>query len=182
VEAALAAKRPGDAAELANELARVCLESGNVDKAEIWYRKGHDAGIAQPDLPDAAKDLWEFRWEHAQARIAARRGQKDAATRHMAAAKAILDKGTLEANQAPFYPYLVGYVAFYGGDYKAAAAELAKANQNDPFILAMLAQAHEKLGNEDQARALFAKVLQSTAHNPTNAYARPLAQKKLAKS
>ena len=98
------------------------------------------------------------------------------------AADAEVQQDALEANQAPFYPYLAGYVAFYGGDYKTAAAELAKANQNDPFILAMLAQTHEKLGNDDQARVLYTKVLESTAHNPTNAYARPLAQKKLAKS
>jgi tetratricopeptide (TPR) repeat protein len=181
VEAALDTKKPEDAGGLANELARVCLESGNVDKAETWYRKGHEAGLAQPDLTPAAKDLWQFRWEHAQARIAARRGQRDAAVKHMAAAKAVLDKGTLDPNQAQFYPYLAGYVAFYGGDFKTAVTELAKANQNDPFILALLAQAHEKLGQEDQAKALYTKVLQSTAHNPTNAYARPLAQKKLGK-
>jgi hypothetical protein len=28
----------------------------------------------EPDIKPAQKDLWEFRWEHAQARIAARRG------------------------------------------------------------------------------------------------------------
>jgi hypothetical protein len=37
----------------------------------------------------------------------------------LATAKAILDKGTIP-EQAQFFPYLKGYVAFYAGDYKAA--------------------------------------------------------------
>ena len=51
---------------------------------------------------------------HAQARIAARRGDQAEAQKHVAAAKAILDKGT-NPEQAPFFPYLKGYVAFYTG-------------------------------------------------------------------
>ena len=97
----------------------------------------------------------------------------------MAAAKALLDKGT-NPNQAPFYPYLAGYVAFYGGDYRTALAELGKANQRDPFILSLIAQTYEKLGRTDEAMATYKKVLEFTMHNPTNAYARPLAVRKLA--
>jgi tetratricopeptide (TPR) repeat protein len=70
-------------------------------------------------------------------------------------------------------------VAFYAGDHQAALAELLKSNQNDPFILALIAQAHEKLGNKDQATEYYRKVLASNAHSPTNAYARPLAKEKL---
>ena len=40
------------------------------------------------DANAARKNLWEFRWEHAQARIAARRGDPAEAQRHVAAAKA----------------------------------------------------------------------------------------------
>jgi hypothetical protein len=54
--------------------------------------------------------------------IAAQRNKSEA-ERHVAAAKAILDKGS-NPDQAPFYPYLTGYVAFYAGDYKTALAEL----------------------------------------------------------
>jgi hypothetical protein len=54
--------------------------------------------------------------------IAAQRSKSEA-ERHVAAAKAILDKGS-NPDQAPFYPYLTGYVAFYAGDYKTALAEL----------------------------------------------------------
>jgi Flp pilus assembly protein TadD len=166
------------AGEIANELARVCLESGDLNAAEKWYRAGYEAGPKEPDIKPERKDLWDFRWEHAQARLAARRGNTAEAQKHVEAAKAIFAKGT-NPEQAPFVPYLVGYVAFYGGDYQGALNELQKANQNDPFILALMAQSYEKLGNQAQATEFYKKALASNAHNPTGAYARPLAKQKL---
>lgn len=174
----VAAKDFFSAGEIANELARVCLESGNIDEAASWYAKGHDAGVQEPNITPARKDLWDFRQEHAQARIAARRGQAAEAQKHVAAAKAILDKGT-NPEQAPFFPYLTGYVAFYAGDYKTALADLQKANQNDPFILSLMAQCQEKLGNQPAAMELYKKILTINAHNPTGAFSRPLARQKV---
>ena len=175
-EANLAAKDWFAAGESADELARVCIDGGDLDEAYRWYQKGHEAGMNEPE--EKQKDLWNFRWEHAQARIAARRGHKAEAQKHVAAAKAILDKGA-NPQQAIFFPYLVGYVAFYDGDYKTALAEFQKANQNDPFILAYMAQTYEKLGDQAQAQEYYHKALRSNAHNPPTAYARPLARKKL---
>jgi len=166
------------AGEIANELARVCLESGSADQAATWYRRGYEAGLKEPNITPARRDLWEFRWEHAQARIAARKGQAAEAQKHVAAAKAAFDKGT-NPEQAQYVPYLVGYVAFYGGDHQAAIAELSKGNQNDPFILGLLAQAYEKQGDKAKAEEYYRQVLASNAHNPTNAFARPLAKQKL---
>jgi Flp pilus assembly protein TadD len=168
---------PG-AAGVANEVARVCLESNAIDQAAEWYRTGYDTALKATDLTPAQKDLWQFRWEHAQARVAARRGQPAEAEKHVAAARAALDKGT-NPEQAPFLPYLVGYVAFYGGDNKTALAELQKGDQDDPFILALMAQAHEKLGEDAKAKELYRKIVTFTSHNPTNAYARPLATERL---
>jgi tetratricopeptide (TPR) repeat protein len=176
-ESYLAAKDYFAAGETADELGRVCIESGSLDEAFAWYQKGHAAGLNEPE--DKQKDLWNFRWEHAQARIAARRGEKVEAQKHVAAAKAILDKGT-NPQQAQFYPYLVGYVAFYGGEYKTALAEFQKANQNDPFIQVMIAQTYEKLGDSAHAKEFYQKASASNAHNPPNAYAHPLARRKLA--
>jgi tetratricopeptide (TPR) repeat protein len=168
-----------NAGEAANELARICIEAGELDAAAKWYQTGHDAGLKEPEIKPARVDLWNFRLEHAQARIAVRRGNKADADRHVAAARAILDKGT-NPEQEPFFPYLTGYVAFYTGAYQTALTDLQKANQNDPFILALIGQTYEKLGNEAEATAMYRRALaRATAHNPPTAYARPLAEKKL---
>lgn len=175
----LAASEFVSAAGIADELARIYLESGDPDNAYKWYQTGHETALRNPKLTDAERDLWAFRWEHAQARIAARRGQSADAQQHVAAAKAIIDKGT-NPDQAQFFPYLVGYVAFYGGDYKTAITELQKANQRDPLILSLLAQAYEKTGDQANALQYYRRVLEINAHSPTNAFARPLAKEKVA--
>jgi tetratricopeptide (TPR) repeat protein len=167
------------AAGVANELARIMLESGNIDGAVNWYKTGYDTAMRKTDLKDADKNLWAFRWAHAQARIAARRGQRDEAQKQVAAATAALEKAN-NPNQAPFLPYLTGYVAFYGGDYKTAITELEKASQEDPFVLMLLAQSYEKAGDTARAKEYYGKVMTNNGHGPTNAFARPVARKKLA--
>jgi tetratricopeptide (TPR) repeat protein len=164
--------------ETADEAARVCIDSGDLDTSYHWYELGHETGLKEPDIKPARRDLWEFRWEHAQARIAARRGNQAEAQKHVATAKVILDKGT-NPEQAQFLPYLQGYVAFYAGDYKAALQELLKANQNDAFIQCMIGQTYEKLGDEEKALEYYRKASTAIAHNPAAAYAVPLAKKKL---
>ncbi|MDR3749150.1 MAG: hypothetical protein P4M04_13550 [Acidobacteriota bacterium] len=172
-----------DAAGAANELARIYLECGDADNAFQWYQTGHLTALKLPNLTPAQKDLWEFRWESAMARVRARQGRKEEAQQHLAAAKAILDKGG-NPDQARFYPYIAGYVALYGGDYKTALAELQQANQKadqkDAFVLVLLAQAYEKSGDKAKAMDCYKQVLTINNHAPTNAFARPLARKALA--
>ena len=164
--------------ETANEAGRVCIDAGDLDAAEKWYQKGHEIGSKEPEIKPERVDLWEFRWEHAQARLAARRGNAAEAQKHVAAAKAALDKGT-NPQQAPFFSYLVGYVAFYSGDYTGALAGFEKANQNDPFIQCMMGQTYEKLGDKDKAAEFYKKAASTTAHNPAGAYAHRIAGKKV---
>jgi tetratricopeptide (TPR) repeat protein len=166
------------AADIANETARLYLECGDINSAENWYKTGYQSSLRKTDVKDTDKALWLFRWENAQARIAARRGQKDDAQKHIVAAKAALDKAN-NPDQALFYPYLTGYVALYTGDYKTALTDLQQADQKDPFILSLIAQTYEKSGDSAQAMDYYRKVMASNAHNPTNAFARPLARKKL---
>ena len=166
------------AAGTADELARIYLENGDFNNSRKWYQTGHETAMKNPKLTDADKDLWAFRWESALARIAARQGKKADAQQHAAAAKAIIDKGT-NAEQAQFIPYLMGYVAFYGGDYSSAIADLQKANQKDPFILLLLAEAYEMSGDRKPAMDYYHQVLQIYSHNPTGAFSRPIAQKKV---
>jgi Flp pilus assembly protein TadD len=174
----VAAQSYGGAGEIANALGRIYLESGDSAEALRWYRTGHDAAIKQPDEPPALQDLFNMRWAHAQARIAARRGDAATARSQMAAAKAILDKGTNPEENIQ-YPYLAGYVALYLKNYTEAIAELQQADQKDPFVLMLLAESYEGAGDQARARAAYTKVLASNAHSLNNAFARPVAQKKL---
>ncbi|HTS37064.1 MAG TPA: hypothetical protein VMH04_15425 [Candidatus Solibacter sp.] len=167
------------AAETCNETARIFLETGDIENADKWYTLGHETIGRKTDLKENEKNLWLFRWESAQARLAARRGKNADAQQHVAAAKTVLDKLN-DPDQTRFYPYLTGYVAFYAGDYKTAINELQKADQRDPFILVLLAQSFERFGDGVKAKEYYRKVLAINYHNPTNAFARPLAKKKLA--
>jgi tetratricopeptide (TPR) repeat protein len=167
------------AAGVANELARIKLESGDIDGAANWYKTGYDNAMRKTDMKEADKNLWAFRWAHAQARIAARRGQRDQAQKQVAAAKAALEKAN-NPDQAQFFPYLTGYVAFYSGDYQTAITELQKASQDDPFILLLIAQSWEKTGDAMRAKEYYGEVMGNNGHGLTNAFARPVARKKLA--
>ncbi len=169
------------AGEAANEVARVCMEAGALDEAERLYRTGTETGLKEPDISEDRRALWMFRLEHALARLAARRGQKDLAMKHMAAAKALLEAHPeMAKQQQPFFPYLAGYVALYTGDASGALEQLKQANQNDPFIQCLMGMAHEKLGQKEEAMACYRRAAQTTAHNPPAAFARPFARKKLA--
>lgn len=172
-------KNYDDAAGTADELARIYLESGDLDNALKWYQTGHLTALKNPNITPAEKDLWDFRWEAALARISARRGQFDQAQKHLAAAKAILDKNG-NPDQLRFYPYLAGYVAVYAGDYKTAIAELQNVPFADPFTYSLLAEAYEKSGDKTKAVEYYQKVLTLNMHNPSGAFSRPEAKEKLA--
>jgi tetratricopeptide (TPR) repeat protein len=171
-------KKYADAANTADELARIYLESGQLDKALQWYQTGHATALKNPQITQAEKDLWDFRMEAALARISAHRGQFDQAQQRLAAAKAILDKNG-NPDQLRFYPYLAGYVALYAGDYKTAIEDLQKVGFNDPFVFCLLAQAYEKSGDKAKAVEYYQKVLTMDMHNPSGAFSRPLAREKL---
>ncbi len=172
--------------EMANEAARVCIDAGDLDAAEAWYREGARLGNKEPEPRTHPRSLWDFRTAHALARLAARRGNTAEANRQVLLARKALDSDSAMAGpQQRFYPYLVGYVALYTGDLKAAEAELTKGiairgNQNDPFQHYLLALTCEKLGQQDKAKALYQKAYDlATGHNPPAAFTRPAARKKL---
>lgn len=174
-----AAQQFEDAGGTADEAARILLESGDLDNAFQWYQTGRLTALRKSDMSAAQKDLWEFRWQSAQAKIAARRDQRPWAMERLEAAKGVLDKGD-NPDQLRFYPYISGYVEFYGGAYKNALAELMKGDQHDPAVLGLLAQTYEKSGDQAKALEFYAQVMAINGHNPANAFARPLAREKLA--
>jgi len=172
--------------EMANEAARVCIDVGDLNTAEKYYRLGSELGLKEPDPKTHPKSLWDYRLYHALARLAARRGNAAEAKLHVDAARRSLASDTaMAAQQERFFPYLVGYVALYTNDLRTAEAELTKSvalrgNDRDPFMHVLLATTYERLGQQDKAKALYQKAYDlATSHNPPAAYARPFARKKL---
>jgi tetratricopeptide (TPR) repeat protein len=167
-----------NAGEVADELGRLCIDAGDFNRSYDWYQKGHDTGLDEPNIKNDRKDLWDFRWTHARARIAVRRGKTDEARKLVTEARTILNK-LKDPDQEQYFPYLAGYVEFYAGDYQAAVNFLTKANTADPFIRCLLAQTYEKLGNNELALEFYRKAAATTAHSVPAAYAQPFARKKL---
>lgn len=172
--------------EMANEAARVCIDAGDLRTAERYYRLGRELGLREPEPKKNPASLWEYRTEHALARLAARRGDRRAAERHVTAAKQWLDRDTvMAAPQRRFQPYLEGYVALYLKDFAVAEAKLRDAlaqqgNQNDPFFHYLLAEALAAQGKAEEAKAMYqAAYDKAGGHNPPAAFTRPNARKKL---
>jgi tetratricopeptide (TPR) repeat protein len=174
--------------EMANEGARVCIDNGQFDIAEEYYRRGTDFGLREPEPKTHPKSLWAFRMTHALARLAARRGDAAEAHKQVVEARRILDSDkTMAEAQERFFPYLQGYVELYLNNFPAAlthlnAAVAIPANATDPFMQTLLGMTHEKMGHADQAKAFYQKAYDlATAHNPPSAFARTFAGKKLGK-
>jgi tetratricopeptide (TPR) repeat protein len=178
-DAAVAAGRSADGAEAANALGRLYLETGDLDNARRWYETGYREAKRQADEPASQLALWEFRWLHAQARIAARAGRPDDARRQVDAARALVRSTTALSDQEPALAYLEGYVALYSKDPARAADALARADQKDPFVLMLEAMAKEAAGNQAAARTFWEQVLTLNGHSLQNALARPAARKAL---
>jgi tetratricopeptide (TPR) repeat protein len=166
---------PRAAAALANALGRIYLESGHLDRATEWYTTGYETAEDIAGRTAEEADLWEMRRHNAFGRIAARRGSRAEALEHAAAVKAVLDGGGHE-DQRPFYPYLLGYIAFFSRDYKTAIAELTRGDLGDPFVLGLIARAHERLGQRRQAADYHRRVLAVTSHSINTAFSRPRAR------
>jgi len=173
--------------EMTNEAARVCIDAGDLDRAERLYRLGYELGNKEPAPRTHPKSLWDFRLAHALGRLAARRSNKGEAERQVTEARWILDSDSAMAGaQGRFFSYLVGYVALYTGDLAKAETTLAGAltlrgNERDPFLHCLLGMTYEQMGQGEKARALYQKAYDlATGHNPPAAFARPFARRKLA--
>jgi len=172
--------------EVANEAARVCIDAGDFDTAERWYRRGYELGLKEPAPPTHPRSLWEFRLAHALGRLAARRGDTAVARRQVAEARRILDGDSAMASQQErFFPALVGYVALYTNDLPTAETQLRRAvelrgNERDPFARFLLGLTYERMGRQEEARTAYRQAYDlATGHNPPAALVRPLVRRSL---
>jgi Flp pilus assembly protein TadD len=169
----------GAAAATANAIGRMFLEAGDTANARRWYDNGGQCGKKIVGLPTADQDLWELRWLHAQARIAARENRADEARKHVAQFEQVMQRRGKLADDSEIYRYLLGYVAFYQKDYDRAIGELAKGNLADPFMSNLLGMAYEAKGDMNNARQYYRRTLEINAHSLPNAFARPHARSKV---
>ena len=153
------------------------------DSARLLEEACANAGVrdrATDESHSELKALAKMRWRHAQGRIAARRKQFDAARDHLAAVEGLVAKGTLPDGQQSFVPQLAGYIAFYQGNHDEAIAALAKADQQDPFVLGLLAQAYSGRRTWRRPRNSTRECWRGQGSPLQMALSRPLAAQRLA--
>ena len=129
-----------------------------------------------PGLPQDQVDLWEMRWLHGQSRLAARRGRgrRPSATRRPCRRWSPRAEKTRNRNRSCSISSAT--TRFHLGDLDRAIAELSRADQADPFILALLAQTYEKKGDRVKAKEYWNKVLGLYGHSLQNALVRDRAR------
>ncbi len=150
-------KQYADAAGTANELARIYLESGDLRQCvAVVSDRSHDR-LEDSQLTPAQKDLWEFRWQAAQARIAARRGQREQAQQDLAALQG--------ASRQSDNPDQAAVLSLPGGIrcpisrrlQQPPSSNCKRPTQKDAVVLCLLAQTYEKLGDTAHARDYYAE-------------------------
>jgi Tfp pilus assembly protein PilF len=74
---------------------------------------------------------------------------------------------------------LAGYVKLEAGEYAQALEHLKQADPNNPFDIMLLARTFEKLGQKDEARKAYQKVVDSQWAGIERPLAYPEAKRKL---
>jgi tetratricopeptide (TPR) repeat protein len=167
------------AAASARSLGRILLEAGDIANGRRWYEIGYQEWKPQPTQPESERLLWDLRWRHMQARVAAREGKIDDAKRLLDEFEALMKKRGRLTEDNGIYRWVAGYVAFYAKNYDAAIDHLTHGDTDDPFILDMIGRAYEAKGDPTNARQYYRRVMESNVYNLQSAIARPHARAKL---
>jgi tetratricopeptide (TPR) repeat protein len=168
------------AAASARSLGRILLEAGDIAGGRKWYELGYQEWKPQPGQPETEQLLWDLRWRHMQARVAAREGRIDDAQRLLAEFESLMKKRGRPDEDREIYRWVAGYVAYYAQDYDRAIAHLTQGALDDPFILNMIGRSYEAKGDVTNARQYYRRVMESNVYNLQSAIARPHARSKLA--
>jgi tetratricopeptide (TPR) repeat protein len=162
-----------------NAMARINLENGRLEEAMKNYEKGYES-VPGSNLPEDQKQTWLGRLHHGKARTLAKMGKHEQAWAEAETIKGMIEKGGEPAKQYwPAYHYLAGYLKLESGDFAAAAEHLKQADANNPFDTLLLARAYEKLGQKEDAKKTYQKVVDSQWPGIERPLAFPEAKRKL---
>jgi tetratricopeptide (TPR) repeat protein len=162
-----------------NAIARINLESGRLEEAMRAYQAGYES-VPDSDLPEDQKQTWLGRLHHGRCRVLAKMGEHEKAWSEAEVVRQMIEEGGEAAEQFwPAYHYLAGYVLLEAGKYAEAVEHLEQANQQDPFHKLLLARAHEKLGHQSEAEAIYSQIVESKWTGIERALAFPEAKRKL---
>jgi tetratricopeptide (TPR) repeat protein len=157
-------------------IGNVLLESGQPAEAEARYRSALEAN-ARADVPEDTRENFRRNQLYREARVLLARGALDAA-----AARASEYGARVAERGIPFeirlHHELLGRVALARGEYAASLEQLRQANDQDPLVLLLTAQAHEKLGDASEAREAFERAANFNGLNFNYAYVRSAAQER----
>jgi tetratricopeptide (TPR) repeat protein len=144
-----------------NAMARINLENDRLDEAMKDYEKGYTS-VPGSNLPEDQKQTWLGRLRHGKARVLARMGKHQEAWAEAEAVRSMIEAGGEPAKQYwPAYHYLAGYVKLQAGEYAPAIEHLKQAEPENPFHTLLLARAYEKLGQKQEAKKAYQKILDS---------------------
>jgi tetratricopeptide (TPR) repeat protein len=173
------AEKINDAANMAGDavaMADVLLEAGKPEEARQLYEKALALQV-NSDLSPEVKDDAKLVHHYNLGRVAVRTKDLAAARQH---ADAFMQGATAKKNSAEIRQAhdLAGTIALKEKRFEQALEHLAKANQQDPYVLYRLGKAYQGKGDESKAAELFR---QAANHNtlPTlnHAFARVKARK-----
>ena len=144
-----------------NAMARINLENGRLAEAMKNYEKGYES-VPGSNLPEDQKQTWLGRLHHGKARTLAKMGKHEEAWAEAETIKHMIEQGGEGAKQYwPAYHYLAGYVKIEAGEYAQALEHLKQADPNNPFDTMLLARTYEKLGQKDDAKKAYQRVVDS---------------------
>jgi tetratricopeptide (TPR) repeat protein len=162
-----------------NAMARINLENGRLEDAMKAYEKGYES-VPRSNLPEDQKQVWLGRLRHGKARTLAKMGRQQEAWAEAEAVRKMIEEGGEPAKQYwPAYHYLAGYVKLEAGDYAAAVEHLKQADANNPFDTLLLARALEKVGQKDEAKKAYQRVVDSQWPGIERPLAYPEAKRKV---
>jgi tetratricopeptide (TPR) repeat protein len=144
-----------------NAMARINLENGRLAEALKNYEKGYES-VPASNLPEDQKKTWLGRLHHGKARTLAKMGKYQEAWTEAETIKSMIEQGGDAAKQFwPSYHYVAGYVKLEAGQYAEALDHLKQTDPNNPFDVLLLGRAYEKLGQKEEAKKTFQRVVDS---------------------